>query len=133
MAWTLHFAHARDDPVHDMKTHRDDGGQFKARPLYPGEKGIEAHWAADGWLGPSRSLDASQKRKINFHCRESNPWFHVRSFISFKTLCFPHHTLQPLRRHRTRNDCASCPPFTLHHALGNKLQHRQEKGIMQCC
>jgi len=45
-SWRGHFTLHTPDidvPVHDMKTHRDDGVQLKARPLYPGEKGIDAH------------------------------------------------------------------------------------------
>lgn len=110
MAWTLHFAHT--EQRRSCARHKDTQRwwcQLRVRQLHPGEKGIDAHWAIDSWLGPIRSLDVSQNRKISFHCWESNPQFHVKSFISFKTLFFPHHTLQPLRRHRTRNDCASCP------------------------
>lgn len=45
-SWRGHFTlHTPDSdvPLQDMKTHRDDGGQLTARPLYPGEKEIDVH------------------------------------------------------------------------------------------
>jgi hypothetical protein len=45
-SWPGHFTlHTpdRDVPVHDIKTHRDDGAHLKPRSLYTDEKRIDGH------------------------------------------------------------------------------------------
>jgi hypothetical protein len=42
------------------------------RPLYPGERNPGTHWIG-GWVGSKVGLDAVEKRKISYPCRESNP------------------------------------------------------------
>jgi hypothetical protein len=58
----------------------DGGDQSASRRgrFTPRKRGPGIHWIG-AWVGPCASLDAVEKRKISFLCRESNPGRSVRS------------------------------------------------------
>jgi hypothetical protein len=68
-----------------LLTLAQEGGEWSA--ACPGEIARGIHWIGD-WMGPRPSLDAVERRKKFFPCREPNPVIVVRYPLLYR-LSYP--------------------------------------------